>query len=77
MMQALIIVIGAVLGSLIGQMASGISFLRWLSFGDSFGMSATTLDLGLFELTFGFHFEITIAAILGLILAIFFCRKLR
>lgn len=76
-MQVLILVIGAVLGGLIGRLAHGVPMLDWLSYGDSFGLKATTLDLGLFEVTFGFHLEITIAAILGLILAIFFCRKLR
>lgn len=75
--QVLILVIGAVLGGLIGRLAAGVSFLNWLNFGDSFGLSAATLDLGLCELTFGFRLDITIAAILGLILAIFVCRKLR
>ena len=76
-MKVLILVIGAVLGSLIGRLSKGIRFLDWLSFGDSFGLKATTLDLGLFDITLGFHLEITIAANLGLILAIFCCRKLR
>lgn len=76
-MQVLIIMVGAMLGSLIGRITAGISFLRWLSFGDSFGLTPATLDLGLIELTFGFHLEITIATILGLILAIVFCRKLQ
>lgn len=76
-MQVLIIMVGAMLGSLIGRITAGISFLRWLSFGDNFGLTPATLDLGLIELTFGFHLEITIATILGLILAIVFCRKLQ
>lgn len=75
-MQVFILMVGAMLGSLIGKITASIPFLRWLSFGDSFGLTPATLDLGLLELTFGFHLEITIAAILGLILAIFFCRKL-
>lgn len=76
-MQVLILAIGAVLGSLIGRLAKGVAFLDWLSFGDRFGLKATTLDLGLVEVTFGFSLDITIAAVLGLILAIFCCRKLR
>lgn len=76
-MQVLILVVGAVLGGLIGELARGVRVLSWLSYGDSFGLKATTLDLGLFEVTFGFHLDITLAAILGLVLAIFFCRKLR
>lgn len=75
--QLLILLIGAVLGNLIARLSSGISYLSWLAFGDTFGVSPFTVDLGVAELTFGLTFELSIAAIIGLILAIIICRKLR
>ncbi|MFA8375262.1 MAG: DUF4321 domain-containing protein, partial [Akkermansia muciniphila] len=65
-LQILVLLIGAVLGSLIAKMAAGASGLSWLAFGQSFGLSTTTLDLGIFTLTFGFTMSITVATILGL-----------
>lgn len=75
--QILILLIGAVLGNLIARLASGVSYLSWLAYGDTFGVSPFTVDLGVAELTFGMTFDLSIAAIIGLIIAIFICRKLR
>ena len=75
--QLLILLIGAVLGNLSARLSSGVSYLSWLAFGDTFGVSPFTVDLGVAELTFGLTFELSIAAIIGLILAIIICRKLR
>ena len=75
--QILILLIGAVLGNLIARLSSGISYLNWLAYGDTFGVSPFTVDLGVAELTFGMTFDLSIAAIIGLILAIIICRKLR
>lgn len=73
-MQVLVLLIGAVLGNLIGKLTADISVLKWLAFGQEFGLSAATLDVGVLQLTFGFHFSITVATIFGLILAISICR---
>ena len=75
--QILILLIGAVLGNLIARLSAGVSYLGWLAFGDTFGVSPFTVDLGVAELTFGMTFDLSIAAIIGLILAILICRKLR
>ena len=75
--QILILLIGAVLGTLIARLSAGVSYLGWLAFGDTFGVSPFTVDLGVAELTFGMTFDLSIAAIIGLILAILICRKLR
>ena len=76
-MQLLILLIGAVLGNLIARLASRVSYLGWLAFGDTFGVSPFTVDLGVAELTFGMTFDLSIAAIIGLVIAIYICKKLR
>ena len=75
--QLLILLIGAVLGTLIARLVAGIPMLSWLSFGDTFGVSPFTIDLGVAQFTLGLTFELCIATILGLIIAIFICRRMR
>mgnify|MGYP003470356120 CR=1 FL=1 len=70
------ILCGLVIGGLIGELTQGVSWLSFLSYGQTFGISTpVTLDLGVLQLTLGLVFKINIAGILGIILAIFIYRK--
>ena len=45
---------GLVIGGLLGELASKVDFLWWLSYGESFGLtSPIELDLNVITLTFG------------------------
>ena len=67
----LFILIGIVLGGLLAEVSTGIKALSWLSYGQSFGMeSPLILNLGVLVITFAFQIKITIASIIGVILAI-------
>lgn len=67
----LLLLAGIVIGSFIAQATAGISFLSWLNYGQSFGLtSPLTLDLGILVLTFGLSIKITIGSILGILIAI-------
>ena len=58
---------GIVLGGFMGQLAEGVSWLRWLNFGQSFGIdSPLVIDFGILVITFGLTIKITMASILGL-----------
>ena len=64
------ILIGIVLGGFIGQLFQNVPALAWLGYGKTFGLtSPVTLDLGIIVLTFGISFNITIAGIIGVVLA--------
>lgn len=68
---------GLVLGGLLGELASQVDFLWWLSYGETFGLSEPiTLDLQVIQLTFGLMFEINISSIIGMVLAIFIYKKI-
>lgn len=70
------ILCGIVVGGLLGDLASKVDFLWWLSYGESFGFSTPIqLDLNVIQLTFGLMFKINIASIIGMVLAIFIYRK--
>ena len=67
---------GIVLGGFIGMLTVNVSGLSWLNYGQSFGLqSPLVLDLGLLVLTFGLTIHISIASIIGVVLAIFIYRK--
>ena len=68
---------GIVVGGLLGELASRVSWLWWLSYGQSFGLSEPiTLDLSVIQLTFGLTFKINISSIIGMILAVFIYKKM-
>lgn len=73
----LILLCGIVLGGFIGYLCKDVSFLSWLSYGQSFGLDAPViLDLGIMVLTFGINITINIASILGIVLSIIIYKKL-
>ena len=73
----LLVLAGIVLGGFIGMLAEGISALGWLGYGQTFGLEKPiVLNLGLLVLTFGLTIKITIASIIGVIIAIIIYRFL-
>ncbi|MCL2342226.1 MAG: DUF4321 domain-containing protein [Firmicutes bacterium] len=68
---------GIVIGGLLGEIASAVKGLWWLSYGEQFGISSpVTLDLSIIKVTFGLLFNINVASILGMGIAIFIYRKI-
>ncbi len=71
----LLLLAGIVLGGFIGTLTANISFLSWLNYGQTFGLSSpVVLDLGIIVLTFGMTIRITIASIIGVVLSVFIYR---
>ena len=68
---------GLELGGLLGELASKVDFLWWLSYGESFGLTTPIeLDLNIITITFGLWFKINVASIIGMAIAIFVYRKI-
>ena len=68
---------GLVVGGLIGELASKVSWLWWLSYSQSFGLeNPIVLDLRVIKITFALMFKISISSIIGLLLAIFAYKKM-
>lgn len=73
----LLILTGIVLGGFIGMLAEGVPALKWLSYGQSFGLDEPIImNLGLLVVTFGLTIKITIASIIGVIISIIIYRFL-
>lgn len=68
---------GIVLGGFVGMLTADMPALGWLNYGQSFGLqSPVVLDLGLMVLTFGLTIQISIASIIGVVIAIIIYRRL-
>lgn len=73
----LFICAGLVIGGLLGEVASQVEWLSWLSYGQSFGIrDPFIIDLNVIKMTFAFLININIASIIGLGIALFIYRKI-
>ena len=73
----ILLLTGVVLGGFIGNVTEGIPALSWLSFGESFGLNTPlVLDFGIPVGTFGLSIRITMAGIIGVVLALLVYRWL-
>ena len=69
----LMMLTGIVIGGLLGQLLPS----NFLNYGQSFGLtSPIVLDLGILVLTFGLTIHITVASIIGMVIAIILYRFL-
>lgn len=73
----LLLLAGIVLGGFLGTLADGSPYLSWLNYGQSFGIdNPFVLNLGILVITFGLNIKVTIASIIGVLLAISIYRLL-
>ncbi len=68
---------GIILGGLIAKLAEGVSWLGWLSYGESValgmnadGSGALVLDLIIVKIALGVQFKVTVAQIIGIVLSL-------
>ena len=73
----LFIFAGLVIGGLLGEIASQVDWLSWLSYGQDFGINEPlVLNMNVLSLTFAFALHINIASIIGLAIEIFLYKKI-
>lgn len=69
---------GIILGGLLGELAKSVSFLSWLGYGQSFGLTEPlVLDINILELSFGVLVNLNVASIIGILIAILVYRKIK
>lgn len=67
----LLMLAGIVLGGFIGNLAQEVPWLSWLDFGQSFGLDTPlVLNFGILVITFGLTIKITMAGIIGVVIAL-------
>lgn len=69
---------GIIIGGLLGELASKVSFLSWLAYGKSFGLTdPLVLDINILKISFGFLVELNVASIVGILIAMLLYKKAR
>ena len=67
---------GIVIGGLLGEFASNVDWLWWLSYGQEFGITTPfSLFLHVIKITFSVVFKINIASIIGIGISLWLYRK--
>lgn len=67
---------GIILGGLLGELANDVPFLSWLAYGKSFGLvDPVILDINVLKISFSFLFQLNVASIIGILIAIFAYKK--
>ena len=66
-----------VIAALVGQLTAGVSFLKWLTWGESVGFDAVNLDLAVIQLSFSFHMKVNVLQVLLITGALLLYRKVR
>ena len=73
----LLLLAGIVLGGFVAELTKSVSALSWLGFGNVFGLEQPViLNLGVIVITFALQIKITIASLIGVVLAIIIYRFL-
>ena len=77
----LLMLCGIVVGSFVGYITKDISAVSWLNYGYEFGIgsndgvNAFVLNLGVIVITFGLTIKITVASVIGMMIAILsYCK---
>lgn len=77
----LLLLLGIVLGSFLGYLARGVSWLNWLNQGIDFAIgdpnenNVVSLNLGVIIINFGFQIKITVGSVIGAIASVFIYKK--
>lgn len=71
----LVILAGSIFGKIIGGALS--KYVPILNYGESIGFGPTSIDLNILSFTLGFKASMTVAGIIGIIIAIFVYRKVK
>ncbi len=73
----LLLIAGAVIGSLITSVTGDISGLNWLAYSKGIAISPTTINLAILNITFGIEFSMSIAQVIFMIVAVAVYPKLK
>lgn len=70
----LVLLVGLVLGGILGELLKDV--VPILAYGKSIGFQPVTVDLSVIRLTLGMTMQVNLAAIIGIVVAVFIFKKL-
>lgn len=66
-----------VLSALVGELTSGVEWLKWLTWGESIGFDTTGVDLAIIDFSFSFHMRVNVLQVIFIGAALLLYKKVR
>ncbi len=72
-----LILAAIVLSALVATITQNIDYLKWLTWGDSFGLDTVNIDLSIIKLSFSFHMQVNVLQVVFIAAALLIYYKTR
>ena len=66
-----------VIAALVGQLTAGVSFLNWLTWGESVGFDTVNLNLIIVQISFAFKMQVNVLQVILVSAALLLYKKVR
>ena len=66
-----------VIAALVGQLTAGVSFLKWLTWGESVGFDTVNLNLIIVQISFAFKMQVNVLQVILVSAALLLYKKVR
>lgn len=66
-----------VLSALVGELTSGIEWLKWLTWGESVGFDTAGFDLAIIDFSVAFHMQVNVLQVIFIGAALLLYKKVR
>ena len=66
-----------VIAALVGQLTAGVSFLKWLTRGESVGFDTVNLNLIIVQISFAFKMQVNVLQVILVSAALLLYKKVR
>ena len=63
--------------ALVGQLTAGVSFLKWLTWGESVGFDTVNLNLIIVQISFAFKMQVNVLQVILVSAALLLYKKVR
>ena len=72
-----LVLAAVVLAALIGQLTSGVEYLKWLTWGESVGFDTVNLNLIIVQISFAFKMQVNVLQVILVSAALLLYKKVR
>lgn len=72
-----LILAAVVLSALISELTAGVSWLKWLTYGDAVGFNLQNVDLAIVDFSMSFHMQANVLQVILIGVALLLYKKIR
>lgn len=72
-----LVLAAVVLSALVSELTAGVSWLKWLTYGDTIGFELQNVDLAIVDFSFSFHMQANVLQVILIGAALLLYKKIR